>query len=277
MKKTVLMLALVLCLSLGLVASSSYAAGRTVRSGFMMFNSSDLIGSTVRDSHGEFAGVVEEVRVDSGGHAFALINHGDYDLYGESGINTPIPFEALQISKTTRGPDRIVLKTDMEHFDTAPYLNPLGKETSQDEANFYGYYGVQPYWTGSNAAGTMGKGGFMELNSLNLVGTAVENSCGKVIGIVDEVMVDSNGNAFAIVNHGDYDLYGDSGVDTPVPIQELRIVRTKGDRDIAFLKTDTEHLDFAPYLDPFQTNSRQYEANIYEYYGITPAWSHSGQ
>jgi sporulation protein YlmC with PRC-barrel domain len=277
MKKTVMMSTLVLCLSLGLVASSSYAAGRTGGGGFMMFNSSDLIGSTVRDSHGEFAGVVEEVRVDSGGHAFAVINHGDYDLYGESGINTPIPLEALQISKTTRGPDRVVLKTDMEHFDTAPYVNPLKKETRQNEANIYEYYGIEPYWMGSGTAGTMGKGKFMELNSLNLVGAAVENSYGKVIGIVDEVMVDSKGDAFAIVNHGDYDLYGDSGVNTPVPIQELRISRTKGGQDIARFKIDTEHLDFAPYLDPFKTNSRQYEANIYEYYGITPAWSRSGK
>jgi len=242
----------------------------------MMFNSSDLIGAPVKDSHGELMGVVDEVRVDSGGHAFAVVNHGDYDLYGEGGVDTPIPFEELQISKTKAAQDTVVLKTDMEHLDFAPYPNPLKKETRQDEANIYEYYGIQPYWTRSGEAGTMGKGGFMELNSLNLVGTAVENSCSKVIGIVNEVMVDSEGHAFAIVNHGDYDLYGESGVNTPVPLQELQISRTKGGRDIAFLKTDMEHLDFAPYLNPTKKFDRQREANIYEYYGIQPYWTENG-
>jgi hypothetical protein len=96
------------------------------------------------------------------------------------------------------------------------------------------------------------------------------------MGIVNEVMVDSGGHAFAIVNHGDYDLYGEGGVNTPVPFQELQISKTKGGQDVVFLKTDMEHLDFAPYLDPLQTNSRQYEANIYEYYGIAPYWVWSG-
>jgi hypothetical protein len=152
MNKTLFVLALVLFLSLGLVASSSYVAGTTGRSGFMMFNSSDLIGAPVRDSHGELMGIVDEVRVDSGGHAFAVVNHGDYDLYGEGGVDTPIPFEELQISKTKVDQDTVVLKTDMEHLDFAPYLNPLKKETRQDEANIYEYYGIQPYWTENGAS-----------------------------------------------------------------------------------------------------------------------------
>jgi hypothetical protein len=160
----------------------------------------------------------------------------------------------------------------MEHLDFAPYLNPLKMANRQDEANIYEYYGIQPYWAESGAAGTMGKSRFMEVNSFDLVGAAVENSCGKVEGIVDEVMVDSGGHAFAVVNHGDYDLYGDSGTNTPVPVQELRIVTTKGGQYAVVLKTDMEHLDFAPYLSPLTKINRQYEASIYEYYGIQPYW-----
>ena len=147
MNKTVLMLALVSLFSAALVASSSYAAGTTGRSGFMMLNSSDLIGAPVTNSHGKLMAVVDEVRVDSGGHAFVVVNHGDYDLYGESGVDNPIPFEALQISKTKAGQETVILKTDMEHLDFAPYLNPLKKETREDEASIYEYYGIQPYWT----------------------------------------------------------------------------------------------------------------------------------
>jgi sporulation protein YlmC with PRC-barrel domain len=274
MNKTLFMVALVSFLSLGLLASNSYAAGTMGRSGFMMFNSSDLIGAPVRDSHGELMAVVQEVRVDSGGHAFAVVNHGDYDLAGSGGINTPVPFEELLISQAKAGQDTVVLKTDMEHLDFAPYFNPIKKASRQDEANIYEYYGIRPYWTES---GTAGESAFIELNSLNLVGAAVENSCGKVVGIVNEVMVDSDGHAFAVINHGDYDLYGESGVNTPVPFEELRISQTKGGQDIVFLKMDMEHLDFAPYLNPLQTNSRQYEANLYEYYGTAPYWSQSGE
>ena len=273
------MLALVSFMSLGLVASSSYAAGTTGRSGFMMFNSSDLIGAPARDSHGELMGVVDEVRVDSGGHAFAVVNHGDYDLYGEGGVDTPIPFEELQISKTKADQDTVVLKTDMEHLDFAQYLNPLKKETRQDEANIYEYYGIQPYWTRSGGAGTMGKAGFMESNSLNLVGASVKNSHGEFIGIVNEILVDSGGHAFAVVNHGDSDLYGEGGVNTPVPFEALRFSQTKSGNEAVVFKMeqmDREHLDFAPFLDPTKTNNRQYEANIYEYYGLQPYWTENG-
>jgi sporulation protein YlmC with PRC-barrel domain len=273
MNKTLFMLALVSVLSLGLVASNAFASG-TMDKGFMMLNSSDLIGAPVRDTHGEFVGMVEQVRVDSTGHALAVISHGDYDLTGESGINTLVPFEELAILQGKGGQDSVVLKTDMEHLDFAPYLNPLKKETRESEATIYEYYGINPSWTGS---GTAAKGGFMELNSLNLVGAEVDNSCGKVVGIVNEVMVDTAGHAFAVINHGDSDLYGEDGINTPVPLQELRISQSKGGQDVVALKTDMEHFDLAPYLDPLQTNNRQYEANIYAYYGIQPSWPRSSE
>jgi hypothetical protein len=149
MNKTVFMLVLVSFLGLGLIASNSYAAGTTGRSGFMMFNSSDLIGAPVKDSHGELMGIVNEVLVDSRGHAFAVINHGDYDLAGSGGVNTPVPFQELRISRTKTGQETVVLKTDMEHLDFAPYLDPLKMDSHQYEANIYGYYGIQPYWTRS--------------------------------------------------------------------------------------------------------------------------------
>jgi len=274
MNKTVFMLALVSFLSLGLVASISYAAGTTGRSGFMMFNGSDLIGAPVKDSHGEPMGIVDEIRVDSGGHAFVRVIHWSPDLYlyGEGGVNSPA-FEELQISQIKAGQVTGDLRTDLEHLDFVPYLNPPKADSLQYRANSYEYYGIRPYW---NQSGSPGKSGFMELNSFDLVGAPVEDSCGNIVGIVNEVMVDSAGHAFAVINHGDYDLYGESGVNTPVPFEEIRISRRKDGQDIVFLKTDMEHLDFAPYLDPTKTNNRQYEANIYEYYGIQPYWTENG-
>jgi hypothetical protein len=150
MNKAMFMLALVSLLSVGLMASTSYAAGTTGRSGFMMLDSYNLIGAPVKDSHGELMGIVNEVMVDSRGNAFAVINHGDYDLYGSGGVNTLVPLQELRISPSASGRDIVTLKMDMEHFDLAPYLNPARKETRQEEANIYEYYGIQPSWSQSS-------------------------------------------------------------------------------------------------------------------------------
>jgi hypothetical protein len=106
MKKSVSIFALVLFMSLGLVASNSFASGTRERGGFMMLDSSNLVGAPVKDSHGELMGIVNGVMIDSGGYAFAILNHGDYDLTGETGINTPVPFQELRIVKARGGARR---------------------------------------------------------------------------------------------------------------------------------------------------------------------------
>lgn len=145
------MVAFVALLSIGLVASAAYARGPIGKSGFMTFNSMDLVGVSVKNPQGRFLGLVNGIEVDSGGHAFAIVNHGDYDLYGSSGVNSPVPLEALKISETKAGKVNIVLNEDTEHMDFAPYLNPFKTSSRQNEANIYEYYGVQPYWTAAAA------------------------------------------------------------------------------------------------------------------------------
>lgn len=116
--------AFITLLSVGLAASASYAAGSAGKGGFMTFNSFDLIGAPVKNPQGRFLGLVNEVMVDSNGQAFAIVNHGDYDLSGPGGVNTPVPIAALRISETKSGKEMIVLNTDTEHMDFAPYLDP---------------------------------------------------------------------------------------------------------------------------------------------------------
>jgi len=159
MKKLLLLFALVSVLSLGLVASNSHAAGTTGRSGFMMLDSSSVIGAPVKDSHGKMMGFIDEVMVDSRGHALAVIYHAtaadeDPFLYGD-GENTPVPFQELTISKTKRGREDVVLKTDFEHLDFAPSLDPVKMESRRYETSIYEYYGIQPYWTEGGYAGGM--------------------------------------------------------------------------------------------------------------------------
>lgn len=128
----------------------------------------------------------------------------------------------------------------------------------------------------SHAAGNTGKIGFMTFNSFDLIGVPVENLQGHFLGLVDEVMVDSRGQAFAIVNHGDYDLYGSGGVNTPVPVAALQISETKSGQEKIVLNADTEFLDFAPYLDPTKSNDPEYEAHIDRYFGIQPSGALEG-
>jgi hypothetical protein len=144
--------ALVTFLSVGLVASVSYAGSSMGKSGYMTFNSSDLIGVAVRNPQGRFLGLVNGIMIGSDGQAFAIVNHGDYDVYGPGGVNTPVPIAALRISEAQNGKEKIVLNTDTEHLDFAPYLDPTKNHDRQYEANIDSYFGLQPAWTaeGSN-------------------------------------------------------------------------------------------------------------------------------
>ncbi len=125
----------------------------------------------------------------------------------------------------------------------------------------------------SHAAGPVGRDGFTILNSFDLLGDPVRNSQGRFLGWVNDVLISSDGQAFAVVNHGDYDLDGVGGVNTPVPIAALRMLKTKSGEEMVVLNTDTEHMDFAPHLDWTKQNDRQYEAEIDMYFGIQPSWS----
>jgi hypothetical protein len=137
MRKVLLFFGLVSVLSLGLIASNSYATD-TITSG-----PNNLIGAAVEDSCGKIIGIVNDVMVDSRGEALAIVNYGDYDLYGDGGANTSVPLELLQISEENGGEKVALLKTDMEHLILAPPLYPWDKDNLQ-VAGIYEYYGIQP-------------------------------------------------------------------------------------------------------------------------------------
>ena len=83
MDKKIYGLALAAFLAFGMVASGAYAGSGMDKGGFMSFDSRDLIGAVVRDPQGEVVGLVSQVRVDTGGHAFAVLNHGSDNTTGK--------------------------------------------------------------------------------------------------------------------------------------------------------------------------------------------------
>ena len=271
MKKTVLMLAFVSFLSLGLVASNSYAAGTMGKSGFMMFNSSDLIGAPAKDSHGQPMGIVDEVRVDSGGHAFAAVIHLDYDLYGEGGVNSSMPFQELRISQIKAGQVTVVPKTDTKYLDFVPYLNPPKTDSRQFGANTE-YYGIQPYWIQS---GTAGKSGFMELNTFNPVGATVENPIGEVVGSIHDFVIDSNGHIDLVIL-----TYNFPSEYAPVPPQTIAVpfseITVKPNGKVAVLKFSGWKLELAPKFAKSDINNHKWTENDYRYFGQSPYWTERG-
>ncbi len=137
---------LIALLGFGLATPGSYAAG-TGGKNIATFNAIKLVGVAVRNPQGRILGVVNEILVDSQGHAFAIVNHGKSDIYGKGDVNTPVPIAALKVSGTRSGNERITLNTGMKHLDLAPQYEPMKAHDRQYEASIYNYFGVQPYWT----------------------------------------------------------------------------------------------------------------------------------
>ncbi len=149
MDKKIYGFGVVTILVLGLAASGAFAAMGVGQGGIRSFDSRDLIGAIVKDPHGDFLGLVNQLWVDTGGHAFAILNHGPDELYGDGGGFTPIPLEAFQIAEPEPGQLRVVLNSSEKALEVAPAFNPVESTDLQYEADIYRYYGIQPYWTTS--------------------------------------------------------------------------------------------------------------------------------
>jgi hypothetical protein len=129
--------------------SGAFAGGSMSQGGFRSFDSQDLIGAIVKTTHDDFLGLVSQLWVDTGGHAFAILNHGPDEYYGDGGGFTPIPLEAFRITELMPGQLQVVLNSNEKALEAAPAFNPVESTDLQYEANIYRYYGIQPYWTTS--------------------------------------------------------------------------------------------------------------------------------
>lgn len=167
MKRSVPFLALVSLLSIGLAAPASYAGempgfthefyeGRIfiadpaekAADEVATFDGMDLIGAAVNNPQGELLGLVSGLQIDSGGRAFAIINHGSDEIYGPGGRFTLVPVEALNISESSADFELVaVLDMNQEQLAAAPFYNPARTDERGYLAGIYRHYGLQPYWT----------------------------------------------------------------------------------------------------------------------------------
>jgi len=306
MNKMLSVIAVFSILSLGFVASSQ-AKSMTQR-GFTTYETTHLVGLTVKSRDGVQLGRIFDLVLDSNGHIdFAIVTQQAIEEYW--GRLVVVPFSMLTISKAQSGKTSAVFNANKEKFYEGPDWSYENLANPKQAASVYKYYGVQPYWTrarqselekfsgmgnpvygakrdafafasllgaaytASNSFGTdsTGKSGFI---TFDMYGVPLKNAHGEFLGSISDIVLDKGDlHAFALINIGSRGEYGESGGLTPVPMVALKISQMKSGR-LNIVLNDTEaNLEDAPHFDATKIDNPQYEAEIYRYYGIQPYWT----
>jgi ribosomal 30S subunit maturation factor RimM len=144
MKKILSMIAVLSTLSLVLVTGSQ--ANPMGQSGFTTYDTTKLIGLTVKARDGVPLGQIFDFVVDSRGHIdFAIVNQfGSYDFPGRAVV---VPFSLLMISKAKPDEISVVFNADKEKFYEGPDWGYENLANAKQAASVDRYYGIQPYWT----------------------------------------------------------------------------------------------------------------------------------
>ena len=132
------------------VLSLGFATGSQARSmgqsGLTIYDTSKLIGVTVKSWDGVTLGQIFDLEVDSQGHVdFAIVNQPGFEEF--PGRLVAVPFSSLRISKGRSQQTLVVLNVDKEKFYEAPTWGDKDLANRQQAASLDRYFGVQPYWT----------------------------------------------------------------------------------------------------------------------------------
>lgn len=144
MNRVLSLIAVVLILSLGFVAGSQ--ANSMTQRGFTTYDTTKLIGLTVKARDGVQLGQIFDLVVDSNGHVdFVIVSQPGFE---ESwGRLVVVPFSMLTISKAQSGKTSVVFNADKEKFYEGPDWGNENLANPKQAAAVDRYYGVQPYWT----------------------------------------------------------------------------------------------------------------------------------
>ncbi len=306
MNRMLLVIAVLSILSLGFVGSS--LASSMAQRGFTTYDTTNLVGLTVKAPDGVQLGQIFDLVVDSNGHVdFAIVTQQAIEEYW--GRLVVVPFSMLTISKAQSGKMNVVFNADKEKFYEGPDWSYENLANPKQAASVDRYYGIQPYWTrarqselekfsgmgdtvygakrdafafasllgaayaASNSFGTdsTAKSGSF---TFDMYGVPLKNAQGEFLGSISDIVLDKGDlRAFALINIGSRGEYGESGGLTPVPMVALKILQMKSGR-LNIVLNDTEaNLEDAPYFDAAKIDNPQYEAEIYRYYGIRPYWT----
>ncbi len=248
MNKMLSIIAVLSILSLGFVGSSQ--ANSMAKRGFATYETTHLVGLTVKARDGVQLGRIFDLVVDSNGHVdFAIV-----DQLPPSDLMEPlpdhlvaVPFSALTISKGMSQEPQVVLNTDNEKF--------------------YSLDGYMPVRTNS-----MAQKGFTTYETTHLVGLTVEARDGVQLGRIFDLVVDSNG-------HVDFAIVGQPGVeDSPgrlvvVPFSALMLPKGNSDKIRVVFKADKEKFYEGPDFSDINPSNQKQVASVDRYYGVQPYWT----
>ncbi len=131
-------------LSLGFAASSQ--ANSMAQRGFTTYDTTKLIGLTVKARDGVQLGQIFDLVVDSNGHVdFAIVSQPGFEQFW--GRLVVVPFNTLTISKGKAGKISVVFNADKEKFYEGPDWGNQNLANPKQAAAVDRYYGIQPYWT----------------------------------------------------------------------------------------------------------------------------------
>jgi hypothetical protein len=146
MNKILSIIAVLSILSLGFVGASQ--ANSMAQRGFTTYETTHLVGATVKARDGVQLGRIFDLVVDSNGHVdFAIV--GQPGVEDSPGRLVVVPYSTLMISKENSYKISVVFNADKEKFYEGPDRSDVNLSNPKQAASVDRYYGVQPYWTGA--------------------------------------------------------------------------------------------------------------------------------
>ena len=144
MNKLLSVLGVFFVLSLGFATGSQ--ARSMNQSGLTIYDTTELIGCSVKSPDGVTLGQIFDLVVDSRGHMdFAIVSQPGYEEF--PGRLVAVPFNSLMISEGRSQQLHAVLNADKEKFYEAPNWGERNLANRQEAASLDRYFGVRPYWT----------------------------------------------------------------------------------------------------------------------------------
>ncbi len=144
MNRYVLIVPILLVLGLGLAVSSQ--ANSMAQSGFKAYDTSKLIGLTVKARSGVNLGQIFDLVADSSGRLdFALVIQPGFEEF--PGRVVVVPFQTLMISKGGDRKIHVAFNEDKEKFYEGPDYGTENPSNPKQAASVDYYYGIQPSWT----------------------------------------------------------------------------------------------------------------------------------
>ena len=144
MNKLLTVITVFFVLSLGFVTASQ--ARSMGQSRLTIYDTTKLIGLTVKSPDGVALGTIFDLVVDSRGHVdFAIVSQPGFEEF--PGRLVAVPFSSLKISEERSQQIHVVLNADKEKFYEAPDWGDKNLANRQQAASLDRYFGVSPYWT----------------------------------------------------------------------------------------------------------------------------------